>query len=536
MPLDILDPKTAHKIITDIESQQIRDRRRYEYKQFLCYSGRLREFVEEKLKEALPNDSKWIEAIDINIVQKIMDKLSKSYKQSPKREVEGNDKKTEELTNIYSEGDFDTAFDVFDLRSNLHKYAALWVVKREDQPLKLETVPSYAFFPIFNQDTGEMEGCVLNYPGTDITHWTTEKQVGNSKLDASAKFISGDGVDQIVAESPDDSNPTGNTFAMWTKDQHAVYEVEKVETADGIETIIKFVKINDDEKLNGVNDLGVIPFVYFSMEDGTELPVRNPLSNQAVTYNYYISALLGAALRNIGTAKLKYPEGMDINALVTGLSTAVRLPQSRKEGDPETDLSYENPQSDLTGQLTVYLSILQQIYGQYGIRSNESVQGSSVMEFNSGLERLIANADVQDHIEQMQKHYIKVENAVFQVVKAYMERDGKKIFAEDDKLTVVYQKPKITISDKDKLENLDKRKEMRLMSRVGQMIELDPNLSEEKAIKALEKIDKELSDDAKKSVDLLTRMASDENDSEVDADMGENMPESEGFPGNREGN
>ena len=88
---NILDSEVAERIILDIESDQVRERRRFEYKQWLCYSGRLREFVERVLKGALPEDSKWIIPSDIALSNKIVNKKAKSYKDAPSRYIMDNE-------------------------------------------------------------------------------------------------------------------------------------------------------------------------------------------------------------------------------------------------------------------------------------------------------------------------------------------------------------------------------------------------------------------------------------------------------------
>lgn len=521
--IDILDPKNVLNIINDIESTQNTERRKYEYKQFLCYSGRLSEFVQEKLSVMLPKDSKWMDPVDIRVSKKIVDKLSKAYAIPPKRYIAGNDGerqdvKSEKQNQIYKDGKFDSAFSRFDLATNLHKYSALWVTKREGKPISLEAVPASSIHPIFDQDTGDLIAVVLNYPGRDITHAHSVGHGNDDKLGrGNTSFYGSDGINQIIAESPDDSNISGKTYAMWTPTQHAVYEVEKTTTPDGkTNTQIKYIKQTDDENLNGVNDLGVIPFAFYSIEGGVELPIENPITKQTVFINCLLSALVAASIRNIGTAKLRHPEDMKVEFMEQGLSTFVDLPQPKNPDDGEVDLTYEVPSHDLNGQLTVALSIMMQVFSEHGIKAADAIAGQSVQEFASGIERAIAQADVTDHIRKMQMQYEQeVESSVWEIVKAYLRRDGDSSFSEEDAISVVYPKPKVLVSDKDTLDLLKQRKEMKLISRSGQMQVLDPNLTKSELEKALEKIDEENAEDSAKGMAMF-RMpgAVDDQDSE----------------------
>jgi len=505
MAIDILDAKTAMQIINDIESDQNRERRRYEFKQHLCYSGQLDKFVMQKLQKMLPRDSKWMEPVDIRVSKKIVDKLSKAYRMPPKRFVfdkrsnQKNDQKTQRQHKIYSEGKFNNALMHFDNKVNLHKYACLWITKREGKPITAETVPASAVFPIFNQDTGDLEAVVLNYPGTDITHdHLTTSDSNTDKLGRGTSFRGADGINQIIAESRLDSNTTGSTYAMWSETQHAVYEVEKVLAPDGSTKInVNYVAQTQDPELNGVNDLGVIPFVFFSTEPGVELPVENPVTRQTILINCLLSALAAASIRNIGVAKLKRPMDVHVEGLEQGLSTFVDLPQPKNPDDGEVDLSFEVPSHDLQGQLTVALSIMMQVFSEYGIKAGDAIAGQSIAEFASGLERAIAQADVTDLIQMRQMIYEEeVEPKIFEIVKAYLARDGENIFSDNDDIGVIYPKPKVLSSDRETLELLEKRKNMKLISRTGQITTIDPNLTKEEAKRVLEEIDQENAEDS----------------------------------------
>lgn len=529
MELNILDPANVKQIITEIESQENRDRRRYEWQQYLCMEGELHIFVKGLLEKMLPQDSKWMEPVDVRISKKIVDKLGKAYSLPPKRYIqdertgEKNEKKTDLLNEIYEKGMFNNALMHFDKNVNLHKYACLWITEREGEYIKAETVPVSACHPVFDPDTGKLLAMVLNYPGEDITHDHYSVDRGSDKLGRGMSFTGPDGVNQMIAESPHDSNTSGNTYAMWTPKQHAVYKVSKETSPDGkTVTNITYVRQTDNEKLNGVNDLGVIPFVFYSTDQNNELPIRNPITRQTIFINALLSALAAAAIRNIGVAKLKRPQGMEVNILEQGLSTFVDLAQPKNAEDGQVDLTFEVPNHDLQGQLTVALSLMMQIFSEYGIKATDAISGQTVQEFASGLDRALAQADVTDLIEMRQMIYEQqVEPQIFKIVQAYLKRKGQDQFGDKSSVSVIYQKPRILKSDEQTLNNLDKQKTMRLISRTGQMKVLDPNLTTKEAKKMLEMIDEEnMEDSARNMASFMSNQqnSSDEEDNEEESE------------------
>jgi hypothetical protein len=184
---------------------------------------------------------------------------------------------------------------------------------------------------------------------------------------------------------------------------------------------------------------------------------------------------------------LSYPAESKIDYVVNGLMTAMKLPQSTKPNAPKTEAKYISPNPNLDGHKDSILTYMHMILDQQGITSNQVVKPGE--KFTSGFDRLIANADVQDIIEDNQDIYTRVENEVYKIIKQMHIVTGDFIFKSNE-LKIKFARPKILSSDSEKLENLKKKKELGLWFDWELIMEADPNLSEDEAKAKAEELKK----------------------------------------------
>jgi len=279
---------------------------------------------------------------------------------------------------------------------------------------------------------------------------------------------------------------------MWSKDHHVIVKVKQdvVQTPHGPEVKKSIDYIENPENPNQENPIGIIPFVFISKDNSPDYPTINPITNQSINYATMFSELLTAsAIQGVGQLVFKYPERMQgaFDNLNSGLTTAIELPQSSKEEDSDTDVNYISPSPQLEAQLNVYATYLRQVLSEHGITSSQGLDGS-IQSFSSGLERMIAQADVQSVIELNQQKYIWLEKKMFEIVKAWEQFLGNTAFNEEDEVQIVFKKPKITISEKEVIENIKELLMLGLIDEVKALMILDPNLSEEDAEKELAKM------------------------------------------------
>jgi hypothetical protein len=463
--VDIRDSKTASVIIEDIESNQTQLRRIAEYKAYKVECGAQREYVIERLSQLFPESYKTMRVSDISLSRKVISKISKAYKDKPIRDAGDS---TDVLGEVYTAGMFNRAFKEFERDYNRQSYGLLWINRVNDN-VCLHSLKGFEAFVVRYQGSGELKCVIINYPDTEITTTTSSDT---------------DFMDNIIAESQNDSSANSRIYAMWTKEHHSVWRTRVSKDAKG-NAVQELVGVPISDNMDMINPLGVLPFVFASKSTAIDLPFINPITEQSIMYNLLQSDLLtAAALQGYGQLVLKMPEGTEMKNLHTGMTTAINLPLV-ENADNQADASYINANPDLDGMRETIKEFAQQVLSEHGITA-----GQASGEFSSGLERLIANADVTDLVDSNQQQFAEIEKQVFEVVKRYGEVYGDFSLGNDE-LKVVFPKSKVLISDAETLQNIKTRMELGLITEVEAMQIIDPNLGDDQAREKLEEIKRE---------------------------------------------
>ena len=486
--IDLLDKSVVSRLITEMNKSEDLDRRTYSFDNWQGYSGNLKPYIERELRRTRPKSWQGYTIPSVSMSKMIVDKVSKAYKEAPLRKVTEDESgaKIERLESIYEEGGAQNQLPFLDTSVNLHKYSLVWVTYRDEaQRYQFLTLQPHEFAVVRNKDTGDLECVILNYGNRDITSGAE----------------SGDGLDDIIAESQQDSSAQTKIYAMWTAENFVIVKEEKssVMTAAG-EVIKKSITyVENPGNPNNENFIGMIPFVWVSKELSFDMPTQSPILDQTVTANALMAEYLTAAnIQGTGQMVFKYPEKFEnlFKKISAGLLTAIKLPQSSDPDDSETDVDYISPSPNLEGQRQAVMTYMKAVMKEHGISSGESV-GGDAESFSSGLERAIANSAVDDIVKANQERYMQMEGDVFEIIKAWELWLGNRFFAPEDKLSVLFRKPKVMISDRETLENIEKRMNLGLISKNMALRMLDPNLTEEEADEMLDGFTQEKLNQAK---------------------------------------
>ena len=469
MSIDLLNKQVVSTIITQIDSSENRDFRTASWDAYQVYNGNQFVYTQNELKKAFPKSWDKMTVSDISISQKVMAKIAKAYKQTPLRFLED---KNEELQELYSKAGHDRAMRSFDLWYNLHRECLFWVNWNEGyMPVVLQP---HEYSVIINPDTLKLECVILNYPDQTITSIINTGQ---------------DGINELIADSQADAAGNSKTYVMWTDDQHVVVRRNAEVIDDRIHVNIDYVDIPDNP--SNVNPLGVLPFVYRSRDAISEKPLPNPLTRQSTTWNFQNSFYLSSAnIQGFGQLVItKSVDDPDIGKVTSGLTTGMVINQSNNPDSPAADAKYINPKPDLNGQKEALMTYLAEVVSEHTGGGVKGVKGDS-QSFSSALERMISESPVQEIIESNQSTYSDVEKEAFEILKIQMDNEGANIF-RDDSLEIIFTKPKVLISDKEVLENIEKRINLGLIEKHEALMLLDPNMSEEAAKEKLIRIQDE---------------------------------------------
>ncbi len=296
----------------------------------------------------------------------------------------------------------------------------------------------------------------------------------------------------MIAESQADSHSDGETWVFWSKDQHVKVQTKKVTVMVGGEEKLKkdvdFIPIENNDR--NINPLGVLPFVLTQSDTSVDYPTVNPLTEQSITFNAQQSETLTAKnIHGSGIQVFKYPQSMHgkFSNMSHGQLQAINLPQSEKDGVPATDFEYKTSGAQLSPMMENDMNYLKQIMKEHEIEGTHMELNGSNPE--SGIAKAIGGASVGKVIECNQQVYAETEKKMFEIIKAWDRLNGTRMFAPEDKMQIVFPKPKIMVSDRETLDNIKMMLELGLIEEWEKFVKMDPNLSEDEAKEKLERIE-----------------------------------------------
>jgi len=458
-----LTPEFIRQLVLEIESGANIQRKRRSWISNQIRDGKLYDYVQNRLKIMYPKNWTMYSISEYSISKKVIDKKSKAYKRPPIRRVISDPNATNAYQEILKKFRFNQAMKTFDAVYNEHKYALLACLMDTDElgnPFhKFFSMAPWEYDAVFDKD-GNLKVVVLSNPPQTVKHSTET-----------------DAIDTIIAESGDaDQGNNRRVYILWTDKQH----VELIVT--GKRGDINSTKI--EQRLlgpggNGANPYGVLPFAYAPMTMDANYPLPSPLPSQTVELNALMSVYLTSANQQVGVFVLKYPSDQPINMVSGSMYTAVQLPQSKNPEDARTEADFISPSPDLTGHKDAVMTYASAILDEHGLSS--SVVTGTNQTFTSALDRIIANSDIQDLIEDNQEMYSEIEKAAYKIIGAQLRSINSNVELPPNELVVVYPKPKVLVSDSEILDNMKKMKELGIFQDWELLQVFDPNLDQDEA-------------------------------------------------------
>lgn len=431
----ILYPADIQKILGEINSDSEVLRRKQELFNKEIYDGGLKKAVKARMMELFPKTGHLYTIFNYNLHKKITNKKSKAYKRPPSRKL-SKDTETDAYKKILTDFNFDDAMKLMDLYKNRHQYCGLGIIRNRKMLGGGKKKDIYSFWAL-----APYEFCVHRDPNDEIYAWSL----------------------------PAGRDKEFSYWTIWSAGTHI-----KVKTKDYKD----FEIVPNLGNPNNVNPYGVIPFIYVPIDASGFYPETAPLPEQTVELNTSISIYLTAANMQIGQRVIEHPKKQIIEDISHGLMTAISLPQEDGSDKKPTKISYLTPTSDLAGQKEAIQTALTMIFDENDVNGNSALKNGE--SFTSGFDRLLANADVQEVIEDNQDLYSRCENEAYKIILAMNKRDQTYLFTSE-MLKLTYLKPKILSSDTEKLNNLEKKKNIGLWEEWELLQEKDPNLTDEEA-------------------------------------------------------
>lgn len=381
-PLRLMIPAIMEHI-KSLKNQTI-----FEQKLMDLYEGSLQKYVEESIRaEFEPSAAaRAIQRIaPINVLPKIINKLSNAYTDGISRTADTNPIDAELLSAFNTSINLTSVMTTANKTLNLFKYAALEPYIYAGAP-RIRVLPPTQF-TVFSDDTiNPLHPTVfIKYMGTIESTKPTTDQQGRQTQSASDK------IDAI------------NLYYLYSDTEFLVVDAEGVVRTD------EMARIGNPE---GINPLGVIPFVYLSQSQHSLIPLPN-------TDMYQMTILIPKLLTD-----LNYATKFQSHAIIYGIDVDVANLKGNPdsfwdikslEGGKTPSLGTIKPEVDVDKVLSLIQSTITIWLDSLGM-SSAKTDSLTVGNAASGISKAIDEADATAIRRQQQEYFIGVERNLWSLL------------------------------------------------------------------------------------------------------------------------
>lgn len=505
--INLLNRLIRSQVLEESKSSENDERKAESLKQYEIYKDRIHYYVKNYLEGFYSKST--IEEMPIlssvNIARRIVNKEASIYVNAPKRTFVGvSEAQAEILNKVYQ----DMMIDAVMLKAN-RSY------KLQDDQTHLYIIPS----------EGMLKARVLLGHQLDVVPSIDDAEKGD------AYFINGfdrrsagiqlvefeDGQNELIADS-DDYQAGLKAIAVWSK-------------------LFNFVMDENGNILSSetLNPLGVLPIVDINGGKDGEYWVRSgsSLTEFTVQFNAALSDLQHIVrMQGFGQAWLKGDSSLIPENIKIGPNFILKLPVN-PNNPVDTDFGFSNANPDIQGTIQQVELLLSTFLTSRGLDPklvNGKGEGKS---FQSGFDRLLSMIDSFEPSKSDFATFQKAEEAIFKIVRAYINKYGGTsilpeyragIIPENSTVSIQFSGPETIVSDKEKLEIIEKKLSLGLMSK-AEAVSYDRGITLEEAQELLSFIDESEMEDSKE--DELEDEKEDMNGSRDQVKENENQPENQ---------
>lgn len=497
----ILVEDIRKKIIEEISQPENVQRKQEFLKRYEVYKDQTKKYVLKGLKDEGLREETIAQmsnrAGNISICRKIVNKKARAYSGGVQRQTENNDVQNQinELGRLLS---FDQRMKKGDRYTELHKNAQLLIVPELEDDSDVEAKKYRLKFSVLApwkydvvEDYYDRE-CPLVVIISDFSDGAT---AGLASSSSQAGYHSaggvgastGDGKDQIIADTPMDAGLGEKKEYVWWSDAYHF-------TTDENGTIIR-----SPEDLK--NPIGMMPLVNNAQEQdgqfwavgGDDLVDGSILVNKQLTDMNYIAYLQGYGQpvitgKNLKNERFRFGPN---NAIILEYDPSTEEPQ------PTVEFASANP------PLESWMRMVEQYVALLLTTNNLSpsnVSGQlSAQTFPSGIAIMIEQSESTDNVVDKQRAYVEIERELWEITKRwhnlYFSRNllcdefmqvGK--LPEQLDISVKFMEVKPPITEAERLANIKARKDLGINEQVDLILLDNPDMTRDEAEQKLKKI------------------------------------------------
>lgn len=468
--LNLLNDGIRKKLISEADGEENKKRKLVSFEEFEVYKDRIKAFVLRYLECIY--SKKFIAELpifhSINIQKRIATNEASIYDTPPKRTFHGvTEDQAKIIADVYKDMKIDTALMKANIFFKIQEQAHLYIVPSMGRlkakvmlPHQMDVVPSA-------EDTEVGECYLVN---------------GFDRRSANIRVTkSGDSVDETIADE-DDYQAGMKTILVWSPLFNFLMDEQG--------------NIMSRETENPIG--GVVPFVdIHGMKDG-EYWVRSgqSLTDFTIQLNAGLTDLNHIVrMQGFSQAWYKGPANSMPDNIQVGPNFIIKLPID-PNAQVDTDFGFANPGSDITGATAHMEKIISMFLTSRGVDPTLVNSTNEKAKYASGFDRLLAMIDEFCASKTDFDVFEDAEQRIFNIVRAYLNTyAGTNILKykmakipEGAYVQVEFKKPEAIMSEKEKLETIQQRKDLGIISRVEAVMQ-DRNINQEDAEKVLKEID-----------------------------------------------
>lgn len=470
MEARLADIAYRRELIQEIRGNENIERAEISLRDTQIYGGQIKPYVEEELRRMYSDSASQYPIVSsINVAKKVTDSKASLYREEPTRDFSNlDDAQTGAVELVYKDMMIDQKMMASNKLYELQRQTHVYLVPKMGK-LKLRALANHQLNVVPREDDPEV--------GEIYVFASFNKQNSELRTDES------DGYNQKIGDL-NDYDGSLDRFVVWSPSYHFIMngngEILSEETENPIAPHIPIIEI-----------VGEKDFEYWT---------RNSSELASFTVDYNTSLSSEAHIVNMqghAQAFLKAPEDLMPTNVMVGPSYLLKLITNPQiEGDVE--FGFASPNADLNGVQSFNTSLLSQFLSTQGMDANAiSTSNTSTQKFASGTERLLALIEKFEASKDTMGIYTNAEKKLYEVVTAWLNvlsdsdlLDVKYKTREitDSELSIVYNRPEGTISELEKLDILERKRDLDVVTKLDIIMQLE-NKTREEAEERLKEIE-----------------------------------------------
>lgn len=441
-------------------------RKNKSFEQYEILNDRLNKYVTDYLLSQFSKDTVLEMPVvsSINLAKRVIDKQACVYSGDTTREFSLlTDEQKAEIEMLYLDSEINKKLAKANRYFKLQGQCLLMVLKKEDD-LDIKVLLQHHYDVIPNDTNPEIADAYII-----------------STYDRSLMMKS-DNSNQKIADQ-DDYKAKLERYLVWTNESNFIF--------DGNGNIVSEVLPNPLGNLDMFIDVAADKDFEYFVRGGSSV------TDFAVQYCGALSDLGNVIkMQGYAVAFMTGDEKYLPKSITVGPNKVLLLPTDA-QNPVKPEFGFASPSPDIAGSIQYIETLLSNFLTSRGLDAKLVTGSGDGQKYASGIERLLALIENFEASKSDFDLFYKVEDELFDVIKQWCavtyNTDQKFLsfnIPEESEISVKFFEPNMIQSESEKLDNIQKKRDLGIMSRV-EAIAFDRNVDEQKAIEIASKIDSE---------------------------------------------